>query len=296
MGSTSICVLGSANMDLVALVDRAPALGETVTGRSFVQMPGGKGSNQALAAARAGADVRMIGAVGDDVFGAAIRNMLKENGVETAGLVSVAEPTGTAHIVVDAGGGNSIVVVPGANATVAQLSESQRAVIRDCDTLLMQLELPLEVVVEAAAWARACGTRVVLTPAPVVPLSNELLATVDLLVPNEHEAALLTGVSDPTGAAQALLDDGVTAVVVTLGERGCLYLDADGATSQPAPSVTAVDTTAAGDTFVGCLAVALGEGRNLSDALGWATSAAVLSVQRVGASASMPYRAEIDAC
>lgn len=284
-------------MDLVALVDRAPHPGETITGRSYQQLPGGKGANQALAAARAGADVHMVGAVGDDAFGASIRSVLNADGVDTTGLGTVDVPTGTAHIVVDEHGTNAIVVIPGANGTVTELTDVHRAAIEKADTLLLQLELPLRAVTRAARYARSVGTRVVLTPAPVVPLPPELLESVDLLVPNEHEAAQLTGQQQPHAAARALLDAGVGAVTVTLGERGCSYLAGDDAEplAEPAVQVRAVDTTAAGDTFAGCLAVALAEGRGLRDALSWASTAAALSVQRIGASASMPSRAEIDA-
>lgn len=293
----AICVLGSANMDLVAFVDRSPSPGETVTGRSYEQLPGGKGANQALAAARAGGDVRMVGAVGADPFGEAIRAVLAADGVDTSGLATAETATGTAHIVVDGDGTNAIVVIPGANGTVRELTDDHRAAIDAADTLLLQLELPLELVVAAARYARSVGVRVVLTPAPVLPLPPELLSAVDLLVPNEHEAARLTGLSDPRAAAQALLDGGVAAVTVTLGERGSLYL-ARGESApvvEPAVPVRAVDTTAAGDTFAGCLAVALSEQRPLREALARASAAAALSVQRVGASASMPTRDEIDA-
>ncbi|MFI9206753.1 ribokinase [Streptomyces sp. NPDC053253] len=292
---TSIVVLGSTNMDLVAYVPRAPARGETVTGRAFRTIPGGKGANQAVAAARAGAEVSMIGAVGADDFGARLRANLEHCSVDTDLLRTAEGPSGTAHIVVDDEGGNAIVVVPGANAVLTSLSHGDEALIGTADALLLQLELPLSVVVEGAATARRLGVRTVLTPAPAQPLPPELLAAIDLLVPNEHEAAALTGLTDPRAAAQALLRD-VPEVVVTLGAAGSLYA-ARGAepVTVPAPRVTAVDTTAAGDTFVGALAVALGEGRPVPEALAWAQTAAALSVQREGASTSMPYRTEIEA-
>ncbi|MFF8834586.1 ribokinase [Streptomyces sp. NPDC015130] len=292
---TSIVVLGSTNMDLVAYVPRAPARGETVTGRAFRTVPGGKGANQAVAAARAGAEVAMIGAVGADDFGTRLRANLEHCAVDTDLLRTAEGPSGTAHIVVDDEGGNAIVVVPGANATVTSLSHGDEALIGTADALLLQLELPLSVVTEGAAYARRLGVRTVLTPAPAQRLPPELLAATDLLVPNEHEAAALTGHTDPRAAAQALLRD-VPAVVVTLGSAGSLYA-ARGAepVAVPAPRVRAVDTTAAGDTFVGALAVALGEGRPVPEALAWAQAAAALSVQREGASTSMPYRTEIEA-
>ncbi|MFE1379746.1 ribokinase [Streptomyces sp. NPDC058740] len=291
---TSIVVLGSTNMDLVAYVGRAPARGETVTGRDFRTVPGGKGANQAVAAARAGAEVSMIGAVGADDFGTRLRAALEHSGVDTDLLRTAEGPSGTAHIVVDDEGGNAIVVIPGANGTVTSLDHGDEALIATADALLLQLELPLPVVVEGARTARGLGVRTVLTPAPARPLPPELLAATDLLVPNEHEAAALTGLTDPAAAAQALLKE-VPEVVVTLGAAGCLYA-ARGAepVTVPAPRVQAVDTTAAGDTFVGALAVALAEERPVPRALAWASAAAALSVQRPGASTSMPYRSEID--
>ncbi|GHJ95553.1 ribokinase [Streptomyces sp. NE5-10] len=291
---TSIVVLGSTNMDLVAYVAKAPARGETVTGRSFRTIPGGKGANQAVAAARAGGEVAMIGAVGSDDFGYRLRDTLEHCSVDTDLLRTVEGPSGTAHIVVDDEGGNAIVVVPGANGTVTSLSHGDEALIANADLLLLQLELPLSVVVDGAAHARRSGVRTVLTPAPAQPLPPELFDVTDLLVPNEHEATALTGRADPHAAALALLEV-VPEVVVTLGAAGCLYA-ARGADllTVPAPRVRAVDTTAAGDTFVGALAVALGEGRPVPEALAWAGTAAALSVRREGASTSMPYRTEID--
>ncbi|MFD5425094.1 ribokinase [Streptomyces sp. NPDC127084] len=291
---TGIVVLGSTNMDLVAYVPRAPERGETVTGREFRTIPGGKGANQAVAAARAGADVSMIGAVGSDDFGARLRDTLEHSGVDTDLLRTVDTASGTAHIVVDDEGGNAIVVIPGANGTVDHLTPGDEAVIAAADALLLQLELPLAGVLAGAEAARRHGVRTILTPAPAQPLPPELLAAVDLLVPNEHEAALLAGTADPHAAADALLRQ-VPEVVVTLGAEGSLHL-ARGAepVRVPAPRVRAVDTTAAGDTFVGALAVALVEGRPMHEAMVWASAAAALSVQRPGASSAMPTRPEID--
>jgi ribokinase len=292
---THIAVLGSTNMDLVAYVTKAPQRGETVTGREFRTIPGGKGANQAVAAARAGADVSLIGAVGADAFGSQLRSTLEHSGVDTDHLRTTEGPSGTAHIVVDDEGGNAIVVIPGANGTVTALAPGDEGLIAAADALLLQLEIPLNAVLAGAEAARRHGVRTLLTPSPVQPLSSQLLASVDLLVPNEHEAAALTGVTDPREAAAALLDQ-VQQVVVTLGAAGSLYA-ARGAepVTVPAPQVSAVDSTGAGDTFVGTLAVALAEGREMPEALEWASAAAALSVQRPGASSSMPYRSEIDA-
>ncbi|MGW7286987.1 ribokinase [Streptomyces sp. NPDC054847] len=292
---TGIVVLGSTNMDLVAFVAHAPKRGETVTGREFRTVPGGKGANQAVAAARAGGEVAMIGAVGSDPFGPQLRHTLESCGVDIDLLRTSECPSGTAHIVVDDEGGNAIVVIPGANGTVTALAPGEEALIATADTLLLQLELPLSAVLDGAEAARRHGVRTVLTPAPAQPLPPELLAATDLLVPNEHEAATLTGIADHRSAAQELLRQ-VPEVVITLGSAGCLYA-ARGTEpiSVPAPAVHAVDTTAAGDTFVGALAVALGEKKPIRQCLAWACAAAALSVQRPGASSSMPYRSEIDA-
>ncbi|QJT01080.1 ribokinase [Streptomyces asoensis] len=291
---TDIVVLGSTNMDLVAYVEKPPQRGETVTGREFRTIPGGKGANQAVAAAHAGGTVSMIGAVGNDAFGTRLRSTLEHSGVNTDHLRTVEGPSGTAHIVVDDEGGNAIVVVPGANATVDHLVPGDEVLISSADALLLQLEVPLAAVVASARAARAHGVRTILTPAPAQPLPPELLAVTDLLVPNEHEAATLTGRTDPREAATALLDS-VPEVVITLGSSGSLYATRGAQPlTVPAPRVTAVDSTGAGDTFVGALAVALGEGRPVREALAWASAAAALSVQRPGASASMPYRSEIE--
>ncbi|MER5939740.1 ribokinase [Streptomyces sp. NPDC001928] len=291
---TDIVVLGSTNMDLVAYVEKAPQRGETVTGREFRTIPGGKGANQAIAAARAGSNVMMIGAVGNDAYGTHLRSTLEHSGVDTDDLRTAEGPSGIAHIVVDDEGGNAIVVIPGANATLDHLSPGDEAIIAAADTLLLQLEIPLAAVLAGAQAARRHDVRTVLTPAPAQPLPDELLAAIDLLVPNEHEATTLTGRTDPREAATALLDQ-VPEVVVTLGAAGSLYVTRGAEPlAVPAPKVTAVDSTGAGDTFVGALAVALGEGRPMPDALKWAAAAAALSVQREGASVSMPYRPEIE--
>lgn len=292
---TKVAVLGSTNMDLVAYVDRAPERGETVTGREFRTIPGGKGANQAVAAARAGGDVMMIGAVGDDAYGVRMRENLEHSGVDTDLLHTAEGPSGTAHIVVDGKGSNAIVVIPGANGTVTALGPGEIAAIAEADLLLLQLELPLSAVIEGARAGHAQGVRTVLTPSPVQQLPAELLDCVDLLVANEYEAAELSEHAEPHAAAEILLGQ-VPAVVITLGAKGCLYAARGSQTVHfPAPEVTAVDTTGAGDTFVGTLAVALGEGQPVPKAVAWAASAAALCVQKPGASISMPYRSEIDA-
>ncbi len=282
-------------MDLVAYVDTVPASGETVQGRQFRQIPGGKGANQAIAAARAGADVAFLGAVGDDTFGVQLRTTLVDSGVDVSGLRTVAGASGVAHIVVDAAGSNSIIVIPGANGTVTALREGDTRLLDGARVLLLQLETPMSGVVAAARAGRSLGATTMLTPAPARPLPAELLECVDVLLPNQHEAAALTGHDDPERALAALLES-VPEVVVTLGGDGSLY----GARGRdpvrvPAVRVEPVDTTGAGDTFCGAFAVARAEGRDPEEALRFAARAAALSVQRHGASTSMPTRAEIDA-
>ncbi|SFS50731.1 ribokinase [Saccharopolyspora flava] len=291
--TTSVVVFGSCNMDLVAYVPVAPGQGETVTGREFRTVPGGKGANQAIAAAKAGAQARMIGAVGEDEFGAEIRRTFQQSTVDVEGLRTAPGRSGTAHIVVDDQGNNSIVVVPAANGTVDGLADGDEEIIAGCDSLLLQLEIPQSGVAAAAAAAKRRGVRVVLTPAPAVLLPEDLLRDVDLLVPNEHEAAVLTGHEDPERALSALLEL-VPEVVITLGSRGCVYGHRDGTRHEvPAFPVRAVDTTAAGDTFVGVLSTALGEGEEIPAALRRAAAGSALSVQRTGATSAMPSREEI---
>ncbi|SKA39263.1 ribokinase [Marinactinospora thermotolerans DSM 45154] len=282
-------------MDLVAYVDAAPRSGETVAGREFRQVPGGKGANQALAAARAGGDVVFLGAVGDDAFGTQLRTNLVDSGVEVSGLRLVPGTSGVAHIVVDGTGANSIIFVSGANKTVTDVTEEDVALLEGSAALLLQLELPMEGVVAAARAGRAAGVPTVLTPAPARELPGELLDLVDLIVPNQHEAAAITGESEPEAALEALLRR-VPEAIITLGEEGSLYgRRGEEPIRVAARAVTAVDTTAAGDTFCGAFVVARAEGYAPADALRFASTASSLAVQRHGASTSMPTRAEIDA-
>ncbi|MDE3720728.1 ribokinase [Nocardiopsis sp. N85] len=294
MSAPRVAVFGSVNMDLVAYVDVAPATGETVTGTAFRQVPGGKGANQAVAAARAGADTVFLGAVGDDAFGVELRENLVAAGIDTTGLRTVTGPSGIAHIVVDGRAGNSIIVVPGANGEVVGTVAGDRELIGGADALLLQLELPMEAVVAAARAGRALGVPVHLTPAPARELPDELLESVDVLIPNEHEAAAITGRPDPREAMTALLER-VPEVLITLGGEGSLYGTRDAEpVHTPALKVEAVDTTAAGDTFCGSFAVARAEGADPREAMRFAAAAAALSVQRPGASSSMASRAEVE--
>lgn len=294
MPDGGVVVVGSANMDLVAYAARLPDVGETVTGRAYETIPGGKGANQAIAASRAGASVRMIGAVGTDAFGDQVLETLGTAGVDCAAMRRVPGATGTAHISVDDHGQNTIVVVPGANGSVTSLSAEECELVRGASVVLLQLELPLPVVVQAARVGREAGAEVVLTPAPVRDLPDELYAAVDVLLPNAGEARRLAGEHDVDAAVKALLRR-VPVVVVTLGADGCvLRTRSGGELALPALEVPVVDTTAAGDTFAGALAVARAEGADWDAALRRANAAAAISVGRRGASTSAPTRAEIE--
>jgi ribokinase len=286
----SVAVVGSANMDLVVTTRTLPAPGETVLGEGFTTIPGGKGANQAVAAARAGARCVFVGAVGDDAFGAALRASLTAAGVDTRRLRTLAGPSGVALIAVDAAAENIIVVAPGANGRLDGLDDADRAAIAGADVLVCQLEVPLPTVVEAATAARAGGTTVVLNAAPARALPAELLSQVDVLVVNEGEAAAIAGHAGP---AESLLGV-VPRVVMTLGANGAAYADRDGLRlTVPAPKVDAVDTTAAGDAFTGALAVAWAEGRPVAEALQWACAAGAACARTHGASTALPTRAEI---
>ena len=292
MTQARVAVVGSCNIDLVARGAALPRPGETVMARSLATIVGGKGANQAIAAARAGARCAIIAAVGDDVYADAIRATLREAGVDTSALRTVPGPSGTALIAVDDDGQNSIVVIPGANAALG-ITEPDTAVIGEADAVLFQLEVPIETVVAAAT--RAVGLRV-LNAAPARPLPPELLDAIDLLVVNETEATAIVPASRPGAGLRAALLRVVPRVAITIGADGVLYADRDGAHLEvAAPKVTAVDTTAAGDTFTGVLATALAERRPTREALELACAAASLCVETAGASTSIPMRSAIDA-
>jgi ribokinase len=289
--ASMILVAGSANLDFVVRAARIPAPGETVLGREFKTFPGGKGANQAVACARAGgAQTRMLLALGADDCAAPIESSLRHAGVALHVVRCVDEPTGTAFICLSDAAENAITVAPGANA---RLRPADLPALDGVTHLLLQLEIPLASVTAYAQAARAAGVRVVLNAAPAQPLPAELLAAVDVLVVNEGELAAITGVAGDTDAALARLD--VPCVIVTLGARGCRARAADLTIDQAAFAVTAVDTTAAGDTFCGALVAALAADSALAPALRRASAAAALACTRLGAQASIPGRAEVDA-
>ncbi|WP_447778680.1 ribokinase [Variovorax boronicumulans] len=291
-----IVVLGSLNMDIVLRVPHAPAAGETLLGRSIDAIPGGKGANQAVSCAREGAQVHMIGCVGDDAHGQALREALARDGIDTSALrTDTAEPTGTALILVEDSGQNRIVMIPGANARVALDDAALRTQLQGAAFLVAQFETPMDQVARAIAAAHDAGCAVMLNPSPVQTIAEALWPRIDTLVVNEIEAQTLSGQNadspeEAAQAGQALRARGIARVVVTLGSRGAVAVDADGARHHPAPKVQAVDTTAAGDTFLGALAVALGEGQSFDEAVRLGVRAAALCIQQPGAQPSIPLR------
>ncbi len=300
--SGSILVVGSSNTDMIVKTSRIPRPGETVIGGEFSTAAGGKGANQAVAAARAGGRVTFLARVGTDMFGDRAVEGFGRDGIDT-GLVirDSGARSGVALIFVDEGGENSIAVASGANARLSADDVSAAAeAIAAADMLLMQLEVPVDTVRAAAAIARDNGVPVILNPAPAAPLDDDLLSCVTVLTPNESEAELLTGIPMADGdgarrAAEELHRRGVETVLVTLGKRGVFVRTDDYSEIVPAFAVEPVDTTAAGDVFNGVLAVSLAEGMELVSAVRYACAAAALSVTTLGAQTSSPGRAMIDA-
>lgn len=296
--SARIVVLGSFNADLVSYMARMPQQGETVMGERFVTGPGGKGSNQAVAAARLGAQVTFIARVGQDTLAEIGLTLWRNEGIDTSYISRDAEAsTGVAAIFVDQDGHNVIVVTLGANGELrpAHVDDAEEA-IASADLLLTQLETPLETVGAALKLARKHGVRTILNPAPAQPLDSSVLQYVDILTPNEHELALVTGQTETAAATQQAFASGVKTLIVTLGKQGASWKGADGTGSLvPAYTVEAMDTVGAGDAFNGALAVGLAEGKTLQDAVRFANAAAAVSVTRAGAAASMGHRAEVEA-
>lgn len=299
---TRITVVGSSNTDMILRLPRIPRPGESILGGEFSVAAGGKGANQAVAASRLGGRVSLVACLGSDMFGDQALAGFKEAGIDVSCVVRDRQvPSGTAFIFVDAGGENSIGVANGANARLSvEHIQSASEVIGSANVVLLQLENPVDSIAAAAAIGSARGARIILNPAPACPIPAELLRHVSILTPNEHEAALLSGISvddipSAARAAAALRNQGPDVVIVTLGAAGAYVLDGDGGRLVPAFKVSPVDTTAAGDTFNGALAVAIAEGKPLLDAVRFGNAAAALSVTRVGAQPSIPTRAEVEA-
>jgi ribokinase len=294
-----VTVVGSINQDMVARVPRLPGPGQTVLGHDLVIVPGGKGLNQAVAAARSGARTTFVGMVGEDSAGTYLLGVLDDEGVDTRGVATVGALTGRALIAVADDGENHIVVVPGANWVItAAHIDHHHARIDSAHVVLVQLEIPLEAVDAALRLARTSGVRTILNATPPVALGPELLGLIDFLVVNEHEAAAMTSmtVTTPGQAAEAghaLRAMGCAVAIVTLGEEGAVLVSEEGTIHEHAIPVDVVDTTAAGDAFTGGFAARLAEGAPLPDALRWAVAAGSLAVMTLGAAPSIPARADI---
>ena len=298
-GAPQLLVIGSLNTDLLVQVGSLPGRGETVTGGVFEMAGGGKGANQAVAAARAGASVAMVGAVGADEFGERLLAELAGEGIGVTGVARLpGVATGLAAIVVDEEGENQIAVASGANHVLGA-RDVERAFgeldLSQARCALLSLEVDDEVVVEGAERAAAGGMTVVVNPAPARPLPPELVARRPIVTPNEGEAAVLTGREDPAAAAAAMVESGAAAALVTVGARGVVVADGTRVERFEAPAVSVRDTTGAGDTFSGVLAAGLARGWDLDRAARWATNAAALSVTKSGARSGMPVASEIEA-
>jgi ribokinase len=295
-----IVVVGSSNTDMVVKVPHLPTPGETVLGGEFFTAPGGKGANQAVAAARLGAEVTLVARIGQDVFGDRALVGFEQEGLITRNVTfDPAAASGVALILVDQTGENSIAVAPGANTGLSPaIVQQARDAIQQAEVLLLQMETPTETVLAAAKIAHQGGVRVILNPAPAPPepLPTDLLECVDILTPNESEASMLADTQvEVEEAARQLIRQGVGAVIVTLGARGALIVTQDYEQLVSGFEVDAVDTTAAGDSFNGGLAVALAEGRPLTEAVQFANACGALATTRLGAQPSLPTRDEVEA-
>ena len=301
MTNDHITVVGSTNTDMVIKTTKLPLPGETILGGDFLMNPGGKGANQAVAAARLKGNVTLVAKTGEDVFGSQAKKLFQAENLNTDYIFSDPDsPSGIALITVDDHAENCIVVAPGANARLLKADiDLAKGAILQAGIVLMQLEIPLETVIYTAELAFGAGKKVILNPAPAQPLPDELLKMLYLITPNETEAELLTGIAvtdqnTAEKAARLLLNKGVQVVIVTLGSKGALLVTESHCNLVPAFQVEAVDTTAAGDCFNGALAVAIAEGTDLVSAIIFANKAASISVTRMGAQASAPYRAEVE--
>ena len=297
-----IVVVGSSNTDMIIGLDRMPKPGETVLGGKFSMAAGGKGANQAVAAARSGGHVVFVACVGNDMFGRNAVAGFQADGIDTTYIrTDERESSGIAFIMVSGSGENSIAVASGANFTLLpEHLEPAVTAFSHAGIVLLQLETPIETVAAAARMGKSCGAQVILNPAPARPLDDQLLCRIDILTPNETETEILTGIhvdneTTALAAAQALHARGVAAVVITMGKRGVYCFDGHHGEIIPTLPVKAVDTTAAGDTFNGAMATALAEGKSLKEACRFGNAAAALSVMKAGAQPSIPQRAEIEA-
>lgn len=295
-----IVIVGSINMDLVTSVKQIPKKGETLLGVGFNKIPGGKGANQAVAAARLGAQVEMIGRLGDDAIANDLLESLQSNNVGIKNVISTMQETsGIAMIMVEETGDNAIVVIPGSNLKLIEEDIDQAMdAISSAKIIVTQLEIPMQTVKYLLAKAKALNKYTILNPAPAAYLDDDIMINTDLLTPNETELEVLSGItisseSDIIRAGESLLKRGVKQLIVTLGDKGCMYIDEKGYKSYSALEVKAVDTTAAGDSFTAALAVALCEEKPMDEVIKFATQVGALTVTKFGAQQSLPYRSEV---
>ena len=295
-----ICVIGSLNMDLVVKVHTMPKGGQTLIGQNFKEVPGGKGANQAVAMARLNGNVSMIGKVGNDGFGQTLINALKNDNVNTDYIKVEEGPSGVALITVDKNAENCIVVAPGANfkLTKDDIDKNIEAIINS-DIVVVQLETPIDTVKYALKKAKELGKYTILNPAPAVKLEDELIQNIDLLTPNETELEIISGVEvkceeDIQKAAQKMIEKGVKELIVTLGSKGSLYINKEKTIFKDVYKVQAVDTTAAGDSYTGALAVAFANGKDVEQAMDFASKVGALSVMKEGAQSSLPTLKEVE--
>jgi ribokinase len=297
---SGILIIGSSNTDMVIKTDKLPLPGETVLGGNFFMNAGGKGANQAVAAARLGGRVTLITKLGDDIFGKQALDSFKKEKINTEYILTDRNsPSGTALILVNNEGENSIAVAPGANAKLAPADIDQAGQIEEAEIILMQLEIPLETISYVGGKVKAAQRKLVINPAPAQELSDEILDGLFLITPNETEAFVLTGIkvideNSAFAATEIFINKGVQHVIVTMGSNGAVFRDRHQKFAVGAPVVKALDTTAAGDVFNGALVVALTEGMNWKHAVTFAVQAASISVTRMGAQSSAPYRKEIN--
>jgi ribokinase len=296
----NICVIGSLNMDLVVNVDNMPKKGQTIIGNSFKEVPGGKGANQAVAIARLDGNVKMIGKVGNDGFGQTLINALNKDNVNTDYIKIEDISTGVALITVDKNAENSIVVAPGANYKLKEedIDKSIDA-IKTSEILVVQLETPLDTIKYSLKKAKELGKYTILNPAPAVKLEDEIIKNVDLLTPNETELEILSGVKinneeDIQIASKVMIEKGVKELIVTLGSKGSLYINKENYKFKKAYKVDAIDTTAAGDSYTGALAVALSQDRNIEEAMDFASKVGALCVMKEGAQISLPTLKDVE--
>ena len=294
-----ICVIGSLNMDLVVNVDTMPKKGQTLIGNAFKEVPGGKGANQAVAMARLGGDIRMIGKVGKDSFGETLINQLKNDKVKTDYIHRDDCASGVAMITVDKNAENSIVVAPGANFRVLE-EDIDKCIdaIDESDIVVLQLETPINTIKYALQKSKELGKYTILNPAPAVKLGDDIIENVDLLTPNETELEILSGVKietedDIKKAAYVMIEKGVKQLIVTLGSKGSLYIDKDNVKLKKSYKVEAIDTTAAGDSYTGALAVAFAKNKDIDEAMDFASKVGALAVTKEGAQSSLPTMEDV---